>query len=293
MKLQWMTAAVLSSALAVGCGDRGNQNAQNSNENTGAPAATAPADTDQSTRNGEAVSPGSDTGTRQESNGTANRRTPTTRSSERRESTRTVDRPATPPEWNNSAATSATSERAAAAATPTLRELTIPAGTQLPLELMTALSSETAQVETPVRAKLRTPLTVNGYTAVPAGTVLSGTVTEVGEAGRVKGRSHLTFRFDEAQVNGVRERLRTNPITVEADASKGQDATKIGAGAGIGAAIGGLLGGGKGAAKGAAIGGAAGTGAVLATRGKDVELAEGADVSATLASDLTVRVPDR
>jgi hypothetical protein len=161
------------------------------------------------------------------------------------------------------------------------------------LELTTALSSETAQVETPVRARLRNAILVNGYTAIPAGTVFNGTVTDVAEAGRVKGRSHLAFRFNEAQIHGVRERLQTNPVAFEGEATKSEDATKIGAGAGIGAAIGAIVGGGSGAAKGAAIGGAAGTGAVLATKGKEVTLNEGADISATLADALTVRVPTR
>ena len=91
-------------------------------------------------------------------------------------------------------------------------------------------------------------------------------------------------------MDGAKERLRTNPITFEGEASKGEDATKIGAGAGIGAVIGGILGGGSGAAKGAAIGGAAGTGAVLATKGKDVTVAAGADIAATLAEPSSIRV---
>jgi hypothetical protein len=77
----------------------------------------------------------------------------------------------------------------------------------------------------------------------------------------------------------------------EGDASKGEDATKIGAGAVGGAIVGGIIGGGSGAAKGAAIGGAAGTGVVLATRGKDVTLANGAELAASLAEPLTIRIP--
>ena len=170
------------------------------------------------------------------------------------------------------------------------REVTVARGTALPLELMTALSSETASVEAPVRARLRQPVVVNGYTALPAGTVLTGQVTDVERSGRVQGRAHLAFAFTEAMIDGSREDLRSDPLTFEAEATKGEDATKVGAGAGVGAVIGGLLGGGKGAAKGAAIGGAAGTGAVLATRGKEVELAAGRDLTATLAAPLTVRV---
>ena len=45
-----------------------------------------------------------------------------------------------------------------------------------------------------------------------------------------------------------------------------------------------------GAAKGAAIGGGAGTGVVLATKGKEIRLAPGADVTSQLSAPLTVRV---
>ena len=91
-------------------------------------------------------------------------------------------------------------------------------------------------------------------------------------------------------IGDTREDLRTNPIMFEGEATKGEDATKVGAGAGVGAVIGGLLGGGSGAAKGAASGGAAGAGAVLATRGREIELPAGSNVNATLASGIDVRV---
>ena len=136
-------------------------------------------------------------------------------------------------------------------------------------------------------------MTVDGVTVMPAGTVLVGQVTDVARPGRVQGRARLTVAFNEATVNGDVENVRTNPITFEGEATKAADATKIGAGAGIGAIIGGIVGGGDGAAKGAAIGGAAGTGAVLATRGKDVSIAIGADVTATLSAPATLRVANR
>ena len=149
--------------------------------------------------------------------------------------------------------------------------------------------SETAQVEDPVRARLRAPLMVDGDTVLPAGVVLSGNVVDVARAGRVQGRSRLVFRFTEVELIGAREELRTNPVTFEGEATKGEDATKIGAGAVGGAIVGGILGGGSGAAKGAAIGGAAGTGVVLATRGRDVTVASGADVATTLATPFFVQ----
>jgi hypothetical protein len=130
-------------------------------------------------------------------------------------------------------------------------------------------------------------------TALPAGAVVSGEVTGVERAGKVKGRSALAFSFNRVQADNLTGNLRTNPLTFAGEASKGEDATKVGVGAVGGAIVGGILGGGSGAAKGAAIGGAAGTGVVLATRGKDVKLAKGVDLAATLAAPFTVRVPAR
>jgi hypothetical protein len=259
MKSHWTFAALVSSALLVGCGDRGPENTQNLEHN--APAVTA--------ENGgvaemaPAVDPAASAQAARRTSPAASSATPST-----------FPAPSAPPasRW---------------------REVTVPAGTALPLELLTALSSETAQVETPVRARLRQAVVVDGYTALPAGTVLHGNVTDVDRAGRVQGRSRLAFRFTEAEFDGGREDLRTNPITFEGEATKGEDATKIGAGAGVGAIVGGILGGGDGAAKGAAIGGAAGTGVVISTRGREVTLAFGTDIAATLATPLEVRVSAR
>jgi len=54
--------------------------------------------------------------------------------------------------------------------------------------------------------------------------------------------------------------------------------------------IGGILGGKDGAATGAAVGGGAGTGVVLATKGREVRLGAGADVTTQLEAPLTIRV---
>ena len=173
------------------------------------------------------------------------------------------------------------------------RDVTAAVGTSLSLSLITPLSTETAKVETRVTARLRQPVVVDGFTVVPAGATLHGDVIEAERAGRVKGRSRLVIRFAEVMVNGQRDPFRTEALAFEGQASKAKDATKIGAGAGIGALIGGIAGGGSGAAAGAAIGGAAGTGAVLATRGSDVELAEGTELDTALASPYSVRVEVR
>lgn len=176
---------------------------------------------------------------------------------------------------------------------PERREVTVPQGTAIPLELETPLSSETTQLEAPVRARVRQAVIVDGVVAIPTGAVLSGVVTEVERAGRVQGRAQLTFVFNRLEADNVREDVTTAPVAFVAESTKGEDAAKIGVGAVGGAIVGGILGGGSGAAKGAVIGGAAGTGVVLATRGDEVTLERGAVLAASLASPLTVRVPAR
>jgi hypothetical protein len=181
-------------------------------------------------------------------------------------------------------------EAAAVVSVATVREVTIPAGTTLRLSLTSAVGSDTSRVEDAVRAELRQAIVVNGRQVVPAGAEVSGHVTDVARAGRVKGRARVAYRFSSLRTAGESYEIRTAALSSEAAATKRADATKIGIGAGAGAAIGALLGGGSGAAKGAAIGGAGGTGVVLATRGKEVHVAPGAPVNVRLTAPLTLRI---
>ncbi len=198
--------------------------------------------------------------------------------------------PGTPAATSGTTGESPIAKAAAAVEVPQYREVTLPTGTTLRLELQSAVASDSSNVEDAVRASLRQAVSVDGKAVLPTGTQLVGTVTDVERAGRVKGRARVAYRFNSLNYNGEKYDIHTNTLSHLAPATKGKDATKIGIGAGAGAAIGALLGGGGGAAKGAAIGGAAGTGAVLATRGEEVRLGPGADVTAKLTAPLTVRV---
>jgi hypothetical protein len=283
MKRYVMPAALLSLLVAAGCADRGDNNAQTADPNA-TPAATEPA----------AGAPNA-AAPREGTPAARDERAPaaTAGRPEGRSAAAPRGRPARPTATAETPSASPSANAAASTPREEFRELTIPVGTALPLELQTDLSSETAQIETPVRARLKQAVIVDGVTALPAGAVMTGEVTAVERAGRVKGRSTLAFAFSRVQADNLSGSLRTNPLTFMGEASKGEDATKIGAGAVGGAIIGGILGGGDAAAKGAAIGGAAGTGVVLATRGREVKLASGADLAATLAAPFTVRVPVR
>jgi hypothetical protein len=180
--------------------------------------------------------------------------------------------------------------KAPAPARPAFRDVTLPSGTTLPLSLTSSMSSDTSAVEDAVTAELTRTVSIDGLEILPAGARLAGNVTDVDDSARVKGRAMIAFRFTSLQTAGERYDVQTEVLSHLAPATKGEDATKIGVGAGAGAVIGGLLGGKDGAAKGAVIGGGAGTGVVLATKGKEIRLAPGADVTSQLSAPLTVRV---
>jgi hypothetical protein len=174
---------------------------------------------------------------------------------------------------------------------PEYREVTIPSGTTLSATLGTSLASDTSKVEDPVRATLKTAVSVDGIQALPAGTALTGHVTSAERSAKVKGLASIAFRFNTINLpEEGHQPISTAPISHVAESTKKKDAAKVGIGAGAGAVIGGIVGGGGGAAKGAALGGGAGTAAVLATRGEEVHLAAGTPLSIKLTAPLTVRI---
>src|SRR6185436_11453493 len=147
------------------------------------------------------------------------------------------------PESSATTAAGEEAEPAAAApaekpAEPVFKDVTLPAGTTLRLELKSSVASDTSKVEDTVRAALRQAVSVDGNAVLPTGTEVVGTVTSVERSGRVKGRASVGYRFNSLNYGGERYDIRTNTLSHQAEATKGEDATKIGIGAGAGAAIG-------------------------------------------------------
>jgi len=171
---------------------------------------------------------------------------------------------------------------------PKLREVTIPAGTRVSLTLVTPLASDTSTVEDEVRASLAKPIVVGGVAVVPAGAKVVGSVVEAKRSGRVKGRASLSFRFERLLVGAESYDIETALVSKEAGSSAKNDAKKGAIGAGAGAVVGGIVGGGKGAAIGAGVGGA---GAIVGTRGVELQLPAGTAISAQLSNPLTMLVP--
>ena len=160
--------------------------------------------------------------------------------------------------------------------------MVLPEGSKLTLRFENALSSETSRAGDSVTARVESATDPAGRVALPGGTVLRGTVVEARQSGRVKGRARLSVDFDRIVVRGKTHELEASPITVEAPDDHGRDAKIVGGAAAAGAIIGAIADGKEGFAKGAVIGGAGGTGAVLLTRGHDIQIPAGSRFTVTV-----------
>jgi len=180
----------------------------------------------------------------------------------------------------------------AAVKEPAWREVTIPAGTPLPIVLDTTVGSDTSSVEQPVEAHLARAVLLDDQIVLPEGSRVSGVVTDATRSAKVKGLAHIAIRFDTIAPVGVGEHysILTSAVSRTAAATKEKDALEIGAPAAGGALIGALLGGKKGALIGTAVGGGAGTAVVLSTSGKEIHLPTGATLTLRLLQPVTVRI---
>jgi hypothetical protein len=201
------------------------------------------------------------------------------------------------------AASAPASPNAASASTPArAAQVEVPSGTHLPLVLHNGISTRTAKPGDPVYFETIFPVMINGKVVIPAGSYVSGEVTESKRPGRVKGRGELAIKLTTmilpnaymVNLNAVPSQAGTgghetvnSEGKVIGDSDKRDDLGTViqtteagtGIGAGVGAATGHI---GEGAGIGAGIGAATGLAAVLLTRGPDAELPRGSTVEAVI-----------
>jgi hypothetical protein len=184
-------------------------------------------------------------------------------------------------------------------------EYTVESGSKLLLRLTNSVNTKHSAPGDRIYLETMVPFFVDEHLIIPRGSVVIGTVAESQKAGRIKGRSSLSLRFESLTLpNGVVRDFRALPDQVDGhgaldrtegkikgEGSKGRDARTVGETAGAGAGIGGLAGAtsghaGMGVGIGAAAGAAAGLAGVLASRGPDVILRPGTTMEMVLDRDL-------
>lgn len=173
---------------------------------------------------------------------------------------------------------------------PVVRDVTIPAGTVVPVRITETLDSKTAQTNDAFHGALAADLGTQGVIALRRGAPVVGRIVEAREAAHFKGQSLLSLELTDIQRGGQKIPVTTDAYTKQGAARGKNTATKAGGGAAFGAIIGALAGGGKGAAIGGLAGAAAGTGVNAATRGEQTVIQTETLVNFQLQSPITVRV---
>jgi type IV secretion system protein VirB10 len=161
------------------------------------------------------------------------------------------------------------------------------------LVLHNAISTRSARPGDPVYFETLFPVMVNGQVVIPAGSYVSGEITESKRPGRVKGRGELMLKLTTMILpNAYMVNLNASPSNagtgggetvngegaIVGDSDKASDAGTVIKSTGAGAGIGGISAGAKGAGIGAGVGAAAGLAAVLLSRGPEAELPRGSTV---------------
>jgi hypothetical protein len=185
-------------------------------------------------------------------------------------------------------------------------EITVPAGTRIPLTLNNAIDSKHSHEGDRVYLETAYPVTIDGHIVIPRGSFVNGTLTISKPAGVVKGKGELFIRFDSLTLpNGITRDFRSRlgsadsvdgkvdrkEGTITGERDKGGAVKTTAEGAGIGGAVGSVAGaaaGGplKGAGIGAAAGAAVGLASVLVKHRPDASVHAGATIEMILDRDL-------
>jgi len=185
-------------------------------------------------------------------------------------------------------------------------EVTIPAGTKVPISLRNAISTKSSHEGDPVYAQTTFPVVIDERIVIPAGTYMQGRISSIKPAGRIKGRAEVLMHFttliypsgytvvlpgsleDAPAVD--KARVNDKEGTIRADNDKGQKAATVAVPAAEGGALaGGLATGSRGGAlAGAGIGAAGGVVGAMLTHGNEVKLMPGTTLEVVLQRDVSV-----
>ncbi|HEY2392216.1 MAG TPA: hypothetical protein VGK22_13670 [Candidatus Angelobacter sp.] len=204
------------------------------------------------------------------------------------------------------AATNAVSPNAASA-NPAIRQMIVPAGTQVLLSLKSPITTKSARVGDGVYCQTSFPVTQDNVTVIPAGTYVKGQIAEVKRAGRIKGRAEILFHFTtlifpngytidlpgalENEPGAQNHEVADKEGTIKANGQKGKDAGTVAKTGATGAVIGAVAArSGTGAGIGGLAGAAVGLGQVLFTRGQDVRIEQGTALEMVLQRPLSVDI---
>jgi len=177
--------------------------------------------------------------------------------------------------------------------TPPSKPLVVPVGTELLVTVDQALSSKTSKSGQPFMATVARPVTIQGKTAIPKGSSVTGTVITAKEKGKIKGEGELVLSLTNITIHGRDYPIQTGTLDSTVKGKGKRSAATTGGGAAGGALVGGLAGGGKGAGIGAAVGAVGGLVGGAMTGNKQIEIPAESPLTFTLAKSIKLPPPSQ
>ncbi len=168
--------------------------------------------------------------------------------------------------------------------------LTVPAFTQVDVEFVDALSSESSQVGDSFTARLAQDVVVEGQVAIPAGSVVSGQVVEVVPTKKIGGQARLALQFNTLRLPSGDTSPFHASFAGEGKKQTTKDAATIGGSAAGGALLGRVLSKDRkrGTAVGAVVGAAVGTAVAAGNEGDPVNIDAGIILPITIQDAMVV-----
>lgn len=171
---------------------------------------------------------------------------------------------------------------------------TLNAGRQFSMAMTQTISSRSAKPGDAFTASVVADVEdAAGRVAIPSGSVVSGTITDVKSATDPNSSGTLTLAVNSVSVRGKSYDIDASIDALATERAarnvSGSDAVKVGVGAAAGAIVGQIIGKNtKGTVIGAVVGAAAGAGYAVATKDSDIRLPAGTHVLLTLNQRLSV-----
>ena len=171
---------------------------------------------------------------------------------------------------------------------PEVKKVTVPSGAVIPVRLVDAIDSATAQAGDTFHATLDAPVAVDGDVVIPAHYDVEGHVVTAQASGKFAGRALLELQLDRIKVGEKYYNVESDHFKQETGSRGKNTAEKVGGGAVAGAILGGIFGGGKGAAIGSVAGAGAGGGVQAASKKPDIKLSSEKVLTFTLQAAVTI-----
>jgi hypothetical protein len=166
--------------------------------------------------------------------------------------------------------------------------ITVPSGTPMSITVHQDLSSKSS-VGQSWSGAVAEPVYANGRIAIPAGSTVSGTVSVADPAQRGD-RAKLRLALSRVEVNGRSYSLSGRSELLTAGSPRARNVGAIAGGTAAGALLGKAIGGStKSTVVGGVVGGAAATAAVAASKGYQVGVDAGDELSFTTTRSVTLR----